>query len=92
MIQSFRCKRTERLHAGEFVGSFASIERSARKRLKWLHNAAGLEDLRAIRGNRLESLAGGREGQFSIRVNDQWRICFHWEDGHAWDVEIVDYH
>lgn len=92
MIQSFHCKRTQTLHAGQFVKAFAAFERSARKRLQWLHHAASLDDLRAIQGNRLEALSGDREGQFSIRVNDQWRICFRWEAGHAWDVEIVDYH
>lgn len=92
MIQSFRCKRTEKLDGDEFVKAFAAIERSARKRLRWLHAATTLEDLRAIQGNRLEALAGDREGQYSIRINDQWRICFRWEDGQAWDVEIVDYH
>ena len=92
MIRSFRCKRTEKLHRGEFVKAFDAIERSARKRLKWLHAAGRLEDLRNIRGNHLEALAGHRKGQHSIRINDQWRICFCWRDGHAWDVEIVDYH
>lgn len=92
MIQSFRCKQTEKLYGDEFVKAFAAFERSARKRLGFLHAASSLEDLRAIRGNRLEALSGDREGQYSIRVNDQWRICFRWMDGHACDVEIVDYH
>lgn len=92
MIRSFHCKRTEELYNGEFVKAFDAFERSARKRLKWLNAALSLEDLRNVRGNRLEALSGDREGQHSIRVNDQWRICFRWADSHAWDVEIVDYH
>ena len=92
MIRGFHCKRTEKLHRGECVRAFDAIARPARKRLKWLHAAGSLEDLRNIRGNRLEPLAGSRKGQHSIRINDQWRICFCWLDGHAWDVEIVDYH
>lgn len=92
MICSFQCKQTEKLHAGEPVRAFASFERPARKRLRLLNRAVSLEDLRAIRGNRLEALAGDRKGQYSIRVNDQWRICFRWKEGHAWEVELVDYH
>jgi proteic killer suppression protein len=60
--------------------------------LEWLEAAHALDDLRVPPGNRLEKLKGERAGQYSIRVNDQWRICFEWRDGHAWDVEIVDYH
>lgn len=92
MIQSFRCKRTEKLYGDEFVKAFAAFEHQARVRLNFLHRATSLRDLTAIKGNRLEALLGDRAGQHSIRVNDQWRICFRWRDGHAWDVEIVDYH
>ncbi len=60
--------------------------------MEWLEAAHALDDLRVPPGNRLEKLKGERAGQYSIRVNDQWRICFEWRDGHAWDVEIVDYH
>lgn len=60
--------------------------------MEWLEAAHALDDLRVPPGNRLEKLKGERAGQYSIRINDQWRICFEWRDGHAWDVEIVDYH
>jgi proteic killer suppression protein len=69
-----------------------NIDQAARKRLRWLHAATSLNDLGAIRGNRLEALKGKRMGQHSIRINGQWRICFRWHDGLAYDVEIVDYH
>ena len=71
---------------------FQGIETAARTRLARLHAATGLQDLAAIGGNRLEALKGDRAGQHSIRSKDQWRICFHWRDGNAYDVEIVDYH
>jgi proteic killer suppression protein len=73
------------------VRRFAALERQARRKLLLLDAAASLEDLRIPPGNRLEALAGDRKGQHSIRINDQWRICFRWNDG-AHDVEIVDYH
>jgi len=92
VIRSFRCEETEALHNGFSSRKFRSIERAARKRLRWLDAAASLTDLAAIRGNRLEALKGGRAGQHSIRINDQWRICFTWREGHVYDVEIVDYH
>lgn len=92
MIQSFRCLETEALHNGFSSRKFQSIEQAARNRLRWLHAATDLGDLAAIRGNRLEALKGNRTGQHSIRINDRWRICFKWHDGHAYDVEIVDYH
>jgi len=92
VIQSFRCAETEALHNGFSSRKFQSIERAAQKRLRWLHAAADLNDLAAIRGNRLEALKGGRIGQHSIRINDRWRICFRWHDGRAYDVEIVDCH
>ena len=80
------------MHYGLSRRKFQSIERPARKRLRWLHAATDLSDLNAIRGNRLEALKGERAGQYSIRINDRWRICFTWHDGQAFDVEIVDYH
>jgi proteic killer suppression protein len=92
VIQSFRCAETEALHSGFSSRKFQSIERAAQKRLRWLHAATDLNDLAAIRGNRLEALKGDRIGQHSIRINERWRICFRWHDGQAYDVEIVDYH
>jgi proteic killer suppression protein len=92
MIQSFRCPETEALHRGLSSRRFQSIERAARKRLRWLHAATDLNDLKSIRGNRLEALKGDRIGQHSIRINDRWRICFGWNDGQAYEAEIVDYH
>ena len=92
MIRSFRDAWTEALFNDEDVSRFRAIERVARRKLLYLHQAQRLEDLKAPPGNRLEALKGDRKGQHSIRVNDQWRICFRWQDGDAWDVEIVDYH
>ena len=92
MIRSFRCRETEALHLGYSSPRFASIEIAARTRLARLHAAISLNDLAGIRGNRLEALKGNRAGQYSIRINDQWRICFQRHQGHAQRVEIVDYH
>jgi len=92
MIRSFRCRDTERLANDEPVRRFAAIERVARRKLEMLASAAKLHDLRFPQGNRLEALKGDRADQHSIRINDQWRICFRWVDGDALDVEIVDYH
>lgn len=93
MIQSFRDKHTKRLFHGFFVpGLPHDLQRVARRKLLQIDAATVLESLRVPPGNRLESLKGSRKGQWSIRVNDQWRICFTWRDGHAYDVEIVDYH
>lgn len=66
--------------------------KTANRKLLQIHNARSLDDLRAPPGNRLEALAGARKGQHSIRINDQWRVCFRWKDGDAFEVEIVDYH
>jgi proteic killer suppression protein len=77
---------------GDFVRQFGSIEKSARRKLDMLHQALDLGDLKAPPANRLEALAGDRRGQHSIRINDQWRICFVWTKGGAEHVEIVDYH
>ncbi len=92
MIRTFRCKDTKKLFSDRFVRRFNPIERAARRKLLLLHRARGFNDLRAPPGNRLEALRGNRAGQYSIRINDQWRICFRWKNGDAEDVEIVDYH
>ncbi|MBI3665578.1 MAG: type II toxin-antitoxin system RelE/ParE family toxin [Acidobacteria bacterium] len=92
MIRSFRCKETERLFRRERSRKFVNVERIARRKLRMLDDAETLQDLAAVPGNRLEFLAGSRRGQHSIRVNDQWRICFLWRAGGAENVEIVDYH
>ena len=91
MIKSFKDKQTEALYRRQFVRRFSGIERQAVKRLRILESADSLTALSALPSNRLEALKGDRAGQFSIRINDQWRICFHWDDG-PFDVEIVDYH
>ena len=92
MIRTFRRQDTARLFDDQFVRRFQAFERTARRKLESLNAASSLEDLRRVPGNRLEALRGDRAGQFSIRINDQWRICFRWVDGDAYDVEIVDYH
>jgi len=92
MIRSFRDAATAHLFADEDVPRFRSIERQARRKLIYLHSAGSLNDLRSPPGNRLEALKGDRQGQHSIRINDQWRICFVWGVGGAEAVEIVDYH
>ncbi len=91
-IQSFRCTQTEALYLGERVARWVSIERVALRKLTQLAISARLDDLRIPPGNRLEQLRGDRAGQHSIRINDQWRVCFVWADDGAHDVEIVDYH
>jgi toxin HigB-1 len=93
MIRSFRDKATRRLFHREPVKKLAlALRRAALRKLLLLDAAESLDDLRAPPGNRLERLSGGREGQYSIRINDQWRICFRWSDSGADDVEIADYH
>ena len=92
MIRSFRDGATARLFADEDVPRYRAIERQTRRKLLLLHNASQLGDLRSPPGNRLEALKADRKGQYSIRINEQWRICFSWHDGGAEDVEIVDYH
>ena len=92
MIRSFRDRDAEALFQGYPTRRFRSIARVAQRKLAQLHAARRLEDLRAFPGNRLEALAGDRRGQHSIRVNDQYRICFLWRDGDADQVEVVDYH
>jgi toxin HigB-1 len=94
MIRSYTDKRTERFAAGERVPQFESFRRQAEKRLRLLEAATSLRDLAQIPGNHLESLAGDRKGQYSIRINQQWRICFVWSQNSdaAENVGIVDYH
>jgi toxin HigB-1 len=91
-IKSFRCKDTEAMFAGRRVARFANIEKVAMRKLAMLNRVVSVDELRIPPNNRLEALKGNRAGQFSIRVNDQWRVCFHFADGDASDVEIVDYH
>jgi toxin HigB-1 len=93
MIRSFACRETQRLFDDETSRRFPpAIQRVARRKLLMLNQARQLGDLRSPPGNRLEALKGGREGQNSIRINDQWRICFQWQGTDAYEVEIVDYH
>jgi toxin HigB-1 len=93
VIRSFACKETERLFNDETSRRLPpQIHRTARRKLLYLHAAGALNDLRFPYGNHLEALKDDRKGQHSVRVNDQWRICFRWQDGDAFDVEIVDYH
>ena len=92
MIRSFRTSDTERLFRDDLVVRFRAIERVARRKLLYLHQARRLDDLRVSPGNRLEALKGNRRGQHGNRINDQWRIYFQWKEGDAFDVEIVDYH
>ena len=92
MIRSFSCADTEALFNSWAVARFRNIERVARRKLLQIHAATELGSLRIPPGNRLEALKGNRKGQHSIRVNDQWRICFRWKSDGVHDVEIVDYH
>ena len=92
MIRSFRCADTERLFHRDSVRRFKGIERSALRKLDMLDAAPDVRTLSTLPGNRLERLKGDRKGQCSVRINDQWRICFEWRDGHVYEVEIVDYH
>ena len=94
MIVSYRDKRTKEFASGKRVKAFSGVERAARLKLDRLEAATELKDIGALPGNRLEALKGDRKGQYSIRINDQWRICFEWPDGSTGpsNVEIVDYH
>ena len=94
MILGYRDKRTKSFAEGNRVGAFSGFERSARLKLDRLEAATSLRDLAALPGNRFEALSGDRKGQYSIRINDQWRICFEWSDRPmgSFNVEIVDYH
>jgi len=92
MIKSFACGDTEKLFNDERVGRFQPFERQARKRLMVLHAAPGLEALMLNPGNRFHVLKGDRKGQYAISINKQWRVCFQWREGNAYNVEITDYH
>jgi proteic killer suppression protein len=92
MIRSFRSADTAALFAGKAVARFVNIRTVAERKLQMLNRATRLDDLLVPPNNRLEALKGARAGTYSIRINDQWRLCFRFEDGHALDVEIVDYH
>ena len=92
MIQSFKCSNTQALFAGQTVPRFVNIRSVAERKLQMLHRATCIKDLRVPPQNRLEKLKGNRKEQWSIRINDQWRLCFRFEGGNAFDVEIVDYH
>lgn len=92
MIQSFKSKKTKQLFEGKRIAQFQAFARQAQKRLRVLDAADTLEALRMLPSNRLKALEGSRKGQYSIRINDQWRVCFEWGDAGPENVEIVDYH
>jgi len=92
VIISFKCADTQALASGQRVRRFVNIEAVARRKLRQLEIAGRLDDLRIPPGNRLEALKGVRSGEYSIRINDQWRLCFRWTNAGPRDVEIVDYH
>ena len=92
MIKTFKCKSTKKLFNDDDVKKFRSISKAARLKLEVLNASVSLNSLRVPPGNRLEQLKGDRKGQHSIRINNQWRVCFVWKNENAFDVEIVDYH
>ncbi|ABC23864.1 type II toxin-antitoxin system RelE/ParE family toxin [Rhodospirillum rubrum] len=92
MIKTAADKRTAKFLTGQRVSDFQAFERQAQRRVAILNEATCIEDLMKLPSNRFEALSGGRDGQFSIRINDQWRICFTFHEGDAYDAEIVDYH
>lgn len=93
MIRTFRDRNTQAVFQGEFVKRLdRRMQQRAREKLKYLDSAGDLRDLMVPPSNQLESLRGDRHGQYSIRINKQWRVCFKWKEGDAFDVEIVDYH
>ena len=92
MIQSFKCSETQLLFEGGKAHRFVNFRAVAERKLAMLHRARMIDDLRIPPNNRLEKLSGDRAGQWSIRINGQWRLCFEWQDGQAFNVEIVDYH
>ncbi len=92
MIKGFADRNTEALFQRKPRKRFRRLARVALRKLLILHAASGLDDLKVPPGNRLEKLKGDRKGQYSIRINDQWRVCFRWKGGDAYDVEIVDHH
>jgi len=93
MIQNFACSETEAIWEGKMSRRLPyDIQQTARRKLRYLHYAKSLDDLRQPPANRLEGLKGDRKGYHSIRINNQWRLCFRWQDGEAYEVEIIDYH
>jgi len=92
VIESFHCRDTQLIFEGRCPARFRNFQRVAERKLAQLHAAVTIEFLRSPPGNHLEALKGDRAGQWSIRINQQWRVCFRFEDGNAFDVEIVDYH
>ena len=92
MIKSFHCRDTLALFEGGKPRRFQAMAAGAERKLQMLDNAVTIDDLRVPPGNRLEAMHGDRKGQWSIRINDRWRVCFRFKDGNAFDVEIVDYH
>ena len=93
VIRSFKSRSAEEVWHGEVVRKWpVELQKVVRRKLRILNNAQNLSDLRVPPGNRLEALKGDRAGQFSIRINDQWRICFEWREGDVYEVEVVDYH
>ncbi len=93
MIKTFKCKETEKIWNEKFSKKLPQeIQKRALQKLRMLHVASVLDDLKIPPSNHLEALSGDRQGQYSIRINDQFRICFRWLDNHSFDVEIVDYH
>ena len=92
MIKTFKCKNTEKLFDDDDVKKFRGISKAARLKLEVLNASVSLNSLRVPPGNRLEQLKSDRKGQHSIRINNQWRVCFVWKNENAFDVEIVDYH
>jgi toxin HigB-1 len=92
MIKTFHCKDTQALFEGKSPRKFKAFAQVGERKLQMIDDAYGLKDLSVPPGNRLEALCGDRKGQWSIRINDQWRICFRFEEGNAFDVEIIDYH
>jgi len=92
MIRSFKCSETRALFEGKHTKHFISVRKVAERKLQMVHRAIHLEDLRIPPNNRLEKLKGDRSGQYSIRINSQWRVCFTFDSGDAYNVEIVDYH
>ena len=93
MIESFRCNETEKIFKREFSKKLPHyIQRIALRKLRMLNRSSTIQDLRIPPGNKLEALSGNIKGQHSIRINEQWRICFKWQNGNAYNVEIIDYH
>ena len=92
MIRTFKSPLAQALFEGKTVAQFANFRSVAERKLQMLHRAVRLDDLRIPPNNRLEALKGNRKGQYSIRINDQWRVCFRFDGADVWDVEIIDYH